>query len=129
MIDFRVDRAGGLPAYLQLVQQVKEALRLGWLHPGDQLPTARDVVASSGVNANTVLKAYREMEHAGLVEIRQGSGTFVTGALAAIESAVLGELRGRLAGWVERARAAGLTNEDMETLLRAVFTEEGIRTG
>ena len=126
MIDFRVDRASGLPAYLQLVRQVKEALRLGWLRPGDRLPTVRDVVATSGVNANTVLKAYRELEHAGVVEMRQGSGTFVTGALGAIDSAALGELRASLAGWVEHAHAAGLTDEDVETLLHAVLTEEGV---
>lgn len=129
MIDFRVDRAGGLPAYLQLVRQVKEALRLGWLRPGDRLPTVRDVVATSGVNANTVLKAYRELEHAGVVEMRQGSGTFVTGALGAIDPAVLGELRASLAGWVDRARAAGLTDEDVEALLHAVLTEEGVEIG
>ena len=81
MVEFHVDRGSGLPAYLQLSRQVREALRLGWLQPGDRLPTVRDVVASSGVNANTVLKAYRELELAGLVEARQGSGTFVKASL------------------------------------------------
>lgn len=128
-MEFRVDRAGGLPAYLQLVRQVREALRLGWLTPGDRLPTVRDVVASSGVNANTVLKAYRELEFAGLVEMRQGSGTFVTGGLDAIDPALMSKLRTELAEWVGRARVAGLTREDLEALLRAALTEEGVEVG
>lgn len=124
MIDFQVDRADGLPAYRQLVRQVKEALRLGWLHPGDKLPVARDVVATSGVNANTVLKAYRELEHAGVVEMRQGSGTFVTAAMEAIDSGTLDELRTTLADWITKARAAGFTGDDMAALLRSILTEE-----
>lgn len=126
MVEFRVDRAGGLPAYLQLVRQVKEALRLGWLRSGDRLPTVRDVVASSGVNANTVLKAYRELERSGLVEARQGSGTFVTASPGLVDPDVMTELRGRLSEWVAQARAAGLENEDFDALLRAVLTEEGL---
>lgn len=126
MIEFRVDRAGGLPAYLQLVRQVREALRFGWLTPGDQLPTVRDVVASSGVNANTVLKAYRELEFAGLVEVRQGSGTYVADGPAAIDPTVVADLRASLAEWTRGARAAGLDNDDMEALLRAVLTEKGV---
>jgi GntR family transcriptional regulator len=126
VIEFRVDRAGGLPAYLQLVRQVREALRFGWLAPGDRLPTVRDVVASSGVNANTVLKAYRELEHAGLVEVKQGSGTYVADGLEAIDSGAMDELRTSLAEWVRRARTAGLGNDDAEALLRAVLAEEGV---
>jgi GntR family transcriptional regulator len=126
VVEFRVDRAGGLPAYLQLVRQVREALRLGWLKPGDRLPTVRDVVASSGVNANTVLKAYRELELAGLVEARQGSGTFVKTSLGSVEPEVMAEVRGLLSKWVAHARAAGLENEDIDALLRAVMAEEGV---
>ncbi|GAB2791730.1 GntR family transcriptional regulator [Amycolatopsis magusensis] len=124
MIEFRVDRALGLPAYLQLVRQVREALRLGWLRPGDRLPTVRDVVASSGVNANTVLKAYRELEHAGLVEARQGSGTFVRASLGSVDAAVMAGLRDRLTEWVTAARAAGLEDEDVDALMRAVLAGE-----
>ena len=121
MIEFRVDRADGLPAYLQLVRQVREALRLGWLGTGDQLPTVREVVASSGVNANTVLKAYRELEVSGLVEARQGSGTFVTASLGSANPADLAELRVGLASWVRTARQAGLDDEDIRALLGAVL--------
>ncbi|HEX6345105.1 GntR family transcriptional regulator [Umezawaea sp.] len=123
MVEFRIDKASGLPAYLQLVRQVREALRLGWLEPGNRLPTVRDVVASSGVNANTVLKAYRELERAGLVEARQGSGTFVRATLGSVGPEVMERLRTGLVGWVDEARAAGLENEDIDALVGSVLAE------
>jgi GntR family transcriptional regulator len=129
-VEFRIDRGSGLPAYLQLVRQVREALRLGWLHPGDRLPTVRDVVATSGVNANTVLKAYRELELSGLVEARQGSGTFVKAGLGSADPDVLARLRVRLVEWVREARAAGLDQEDVDALARSVLAEgEGVSVG
>jgi GntR family transcriptional regulator len=124
-VEFRIDRSAGLPAYLQLVRQVREALRLGWLEPGDRLPTVRDVVRSSGVNANTVLKAYRELELSGLVEARQGSGTFVTASLGSASQESMDGLRKQLVAWVEEARTAGLDNEDIDALLRAVLADKG----
>ena len=75
MIEFELDQRSGLPTYLQLVQQVRHALRLGLLQPGDQLPTAKEVVAKLAINPNTVLKAYRELERDGLVAARPGQGT------------------------------------------------------
>jgi GntR family transcriptional regulator len=123
VVEFRVDRGGGLPAYLQLVRQVREAVRLGWLGPGDRLPTVREVVRTSGVNANTVLKAYRELELSGLVEARQGSGTYVKTVLGTADPEALAELRTTLAGWVGQARAAGLEDEDIDALVRAVLAE------
>jgi GntR family transcriptional regulator len=123
VVEFRVDRGGGLPAYLQLVRQVREAVRLGWLGPGDRLPTVRDVVRTSGVNANTVLKAYRELELSGLVEARQGSGTYVKTALGTASPQAMTDLRTKLTGWVTEARAAGLEDEDIDALVRAVLAE------
>ncbi|MFI9007456.1 GntR family transcriptional regulator [Actinosynnema sp. NPDC053489] len=124
-MEFRIDRSSGLPAYLQLVRQVREALRLGWLGPGDRLPTVRDVVARSGVNANTVLKAYRELELSGLVEARQGSGTFVKAGLGSTDPGVMAVLRVRLVEWVREARAAGLDAEDLDALVRSVLDADG----
>ncbi|MEU5695380.1 GntR family transcriptional regulator [Actinosynnema sp. NPDC020468] len=124
-MEFRIDRGSGLPAYLQLVRQVREGLRLGWLKPGDRLPTVREVVATSGVNANTVLKAYRELELSGLVEARQGSGTFVKAGLGSADPELMVALRVRLAEWVRDARAAGLDNEDVDALVRAVLSGDG----
>ncbi|CAM5732973.1 hypothetical protein SMICM304S_11146 [Streptomyces microflavus] len=76
-VEFRIDRRSGVATYLQIVQQTKQALRLGVLQPGDRLPTAREVVEATAINPNTVLKAYRELEREGLVEARRGLGTFV----------------------------------------------------
>lgn len=97
-------------------------MRLGWLQPGDRLPTVRDVVATSGVNANTVLKAYRELELAGLVEARQGSGTFVKTSLGSAAPEDLDPLRAKLATWVAEARSAGFEDEDIYALLREVLS-------
>ena len=77
-IELHLDSRSGVSPYLQIVQQVRQALRLGLLREGDQLPTVKDVVARLAINPNTVLKAYRELEHAGLVGARPGVGTFVT---------------------------------------------------
>ncbi|HWO60697.1 MAG TPA: GntR family transcriptional regulator [Umezawaea sp.] len=123
MVEFRIDKASGLPAYLQLARQVREALRLGWLAPGDRLPTVRDVVTTSGVNANTVLKAYRELERAGLLEARQGSGTFVKATLGSVDPEVMERVRAKLVDWVDEARAAGLEDEDIDALVGSVLAE------
>ena len=72
MIEFHLDGRSGVSPYLQLVQQVRRALRLGLLSEGDQLPTVKDVVGQLAINPNTVLKAYRELEHDGLVAARPG---------------------------------------------------------
>src|ERR1043166_6391981 len=116
MIDFHLDTRSGVPTYLQIVQQVRQAIRLGLLGPGDQLPTVKDVVAQLVINPNTVLKAYRDLDHEGLVEARRGQGTFVTDAHPPQPPDELKVLRSGLQRWVDRARAAGLDNEAMETL-------------
>ncbi|MFD6717145.1 GntR family transcriptional regulator [Micromonospora sp. TSRI0369] len=123
MINFHVDRSSSVPAYAQLVRQVREALRIGTLRPGDQLPTVRSVVTSCTVNPTTVLKAYRELELSGLVEARQGAGTFVSGTLGHADPHVMGRLRGSLARWLGQAREAGLEDEDVQALLASVIAE------
>ena len=77
MIKFRVNGRSDVPTYVQIVQQVRQALRMGMLELGDQLPSVREVVAETAINPNTVLKAYRDLEREGLVEARSGQGTFV----------------------------------------------------
>ncbi|WP_329498806.1 GntR family transcriptional regulator [Kitasatospora herbaricolor] len=124
MVDFRIDRRSGVATYLQIVQQVKNALRLGHLVPGDRLPTAKEVVAATAVNPNTVLKAYRELEREGLVAPRPGVGTFVLRSLAREESAPDSPLRLELAGWARRAREAGLAREDVLALVASVLETE-----
>ena len=116
MIEFHLDSKSGVPTYLQLVQQVKHALQLGILHPGDQLPTVKEVVGSLTINPNTVLKAYRELDHEGIAEGRRGQGTFVSSDLAPMPPDDLKALRSSLQRWIERARTAGLDDENMIAL-------------
>jgi GntR family transcriptional regulator len=118
MIEFHLDSRSGVSPYMQIVQQVRHALRLGMLHKGDQLPTVKEVVGRLVINPNTVLKAYRELEHAGLVAARPGVGTFVTGSLADPAIAAHGPLRRELRGWIVKARDAGLDEESIEALFR-----------
>jgi GntR family transcriptional regulator len=128
MIEFRLDSRSGVPTYLQLVQQVKQAVRLGLLRPGDQLPTVKDVVAKLVINPNTVLKAYRELDLEGIVEGRRGQGTFVSATLPTPPLENHETLQRALAKWVERARSAGLDEETIGDLfaatVRAAFFEE-----
>src|SRR6204780_5222295 len=107
-IEFRLDPASGVPTYLQLVQQVEHALRLGYLKPGDRLPKVRDVVAALTINPNTVLKAYRELETKGLAAGRPGQGTFIQATLSQVTLPELGVLRRSMLGWLASAEAAGL---------------------
>lgn len=123
MIDFQQDRSG-VATYLQLAQQVRHALRLGMLRPGDKLPTAKEVVAKLAINPNTVLKAYRELEREGLVSARPGLGTFVRKTLSHHDLAEQTELRQRLAHWVLEARRAGLVDEDIDAMYHAVMRQE-----
>ena len=121
MIEFHLDGRSGLSPYQQIVQQVRHALRLGLLNEGDQLPKVKDVVASLAINPNTVLKAYRELEHEGLVGARPGVGTFVTRTLTDTSLAVLAPLRQDLNRWLGKARKAGLDEESIEALFMATF--------
>ncbi|MCX4993635.1 GntR family transcriptional regulator [Streptomyces sp. NBC_00568] len=122
-LEFRIDRRSGLAAYQQIVQQTKQALRLGVLVPGDQLPTAKEVAATCAVNPNTTLKAYRELDREGLVELRPGLGTFVRQSLARPQTSADSPLRGELVAWMDRAHEAGLEQEDVTALVASVMEE------
>jgi GntR family transcriptional regulator len=116
-IEFRLDPASGVPTYLQLVQQVEHALRLGYLKPGDQLPKVRDVVASLAINPNTVSKAYRELETKGLIVGRPGQGTFILATLSQVALPELTGLRRSLRGWLAKADTAGLDESGIAALV------------
>src|ERR1700734_3123214 len=120
MIEFHLDRRSGVAPYQQVVQQVRHALRLGLLDVGEQLPTVKEGVASLAINPNTVLKAYKELEHLGLVAARPGVGTFVTRTLSDDSLAAHGPLRQSLQRWLAQARRAGLDEESIEALFRDV---------
>ncbi|HEY8687004.1 MAG TPA: GntR family transcriptional regulator [Chloroflexota bacterium] len=123
MITFRLDPRSGLAPYLQLVQQVKHALRLGMLEVGDQLPTIKQIVAELAINPNTVLKAYRELEYEGLIESRPGQGTFVLKSLAGASLQSQAGLRRSLLLWLQEAQQAGLEEESIQALFLDTLRE------
>ena len=121
MIEFRLNANSGVSPYQQIVQQVKSALRLGRLRVGDQLPTVKEVVGKIAINPNTVLKAYRELEHDGLVAARPGIGTFIVNSFDDTTYAAQRTLRRSLEVWIEKARRAGLDDESIEALFVDTF--------
>jgi GntR family transcriptional regulator len=123
VIEFHLDPRSGVATYLQIVQQVKEALRLGTIDVGDQLPTVREVVADLAINPNTVAKAYRDLEHEGLVVAYQGRGTFVSSTLAPASLRHHEELRAALERWLQTAASAGLDEESIRALISATLRE------
>ncbi len=122
-IEFRLDPASGVPTYLQLVQQVEHALRLGYLRPGDQLPKVRDVVTTLAVNPNTVLKAYKELETKGLASGRPGQGTFIQATLNQVALPELADLRRAMLGCLAAADAAGLDGDGMVALFTSALRD------
>jgi GntR family transcriptional regulator len=135
-VGFRLDPASGVPTYLQLVHQVEQALRVGYLTEGDRLPTVKEAVQSLVINPNTVLKAYRELEHRGLAVGKPGQGTFIAGTLPRVGLAEQTALRESLLGWLQAADDAGLDSEGIMALFAASLRdflerpdEEGPRRG
>ena len=118
MITLRLDTKTGVPPYMQIAQQIRHALVARVLQPGDQLPTVKEVVTQLAINPNTVFKAYRELEHEGLVEGRPGAGTFVLRRPPGPTSGAHAALARSLTAWVQRARAAGLDDTSIEALVR-----------
>src|SRR5690349_25172901 len=128
-IEFRLDASSGVPTYLQLVQQVEHALRLGYLKPGDQLPKVRDVVASLAINPNTVLKAYKELETKGLTAGRPGQGPFIQATLSQVALPELAGQHKALPGWLTTAEAAGLDEDGMVALFTSALRDFHDRRG
>ena len=129
MIQFRLDPRSGVTTYQQVVRQVRQAIRLGMLRPGDQLPTVKEVVAALAINPNTVLKAYRELEHEGLVQGRPGQGTFVMKTLGGPPVGNRAALRRALDRWIRSALDAGLEADDLIALFETALrdqSEEGV---
>ena len=128
MIEFHLDTGSGVAPYQQVVQQVRHALRLGFLAVGDQLPTVKEAATSLTINPNTVSKAYKELELLGLVAARPGIGIFVTTTLSDDSLAAHGPLRQSLQRWLAQARRAGLDDESIDALykecLRSSTTED-----
>lgn len=120
---FRIDAGSDVPIYRQLVQQVRRDVMVGRLRPGDQLPSVKEVVDVLSINPNTVVKAFSELEHQGMIVRRQGVGTFVAATPPLTALAVAPRLLAPLARWVERARGEGLSAEQIRILLELALDE------
>ncbi|MEO9180940.1 MAG: GntR family transcriptional regulator [Acidimicrobiales bacterium] len=123
MIEFQLDASSGVATYLQLVQQVRQALQLGLLEPGDQLPTAQQVVVKLAINPNTVHKAYRDLERDGFVQARSGQGTFVVGSPPRTSPLMQTKFLASMSKWVKSARSAGLNPDEIEAIFRTAVRD------
>jgi GntR family transcriptional regulator len=124
---FRLDSRSGVPPYRQLVHQVRQAVLMGYLRPGDRLPLIREAVETLAINPNTVAKAYRQLEQEGLVTGRPGQGTFVNDvASAAIPAEDYTSLRQDMEAWLRRAYAAGLDEHAVTALFTTIHQETRI---
>ena len=124
LISFRLDPRTGVAPYRQLVDQVRQAVSLGLLRSGDRLPSVREVVTQITINPNTVHRAYRDLEHEGVVEGRPGLGTFVVASSSQLASEDREKLISGLRDWVDRARLVGLDAEGIAALVAAVMASE-----
>jgi GntR family transcriptional regulator len=129
MFRFRLDGSSGVPPYLQLVHQVRQSLLLGYLCEGDRLPTVKEVASDLAINPNTVVKAYRQLEHEGLAGGRPGQGTFITGTLATAGPGANQALRASLEKWFRDAQQAGLSDEAISALIAVVRHETRRKEG
>jgi len=120
MFRFRLDGSSGVPPYLQLVHQVRQSVLLGYLREGDRLPTVKDVAADLVINPNTVVKAYRQLEHEGLAGGRPGQGTFITATSPPVAPQAQQAVRASLEAWLRSAEEAGLDDEAITALIAAV---------
>lgn len=125
MFRFRLDGSTGVPPYLQLVHQVRQSMLLGYLREGDRLPTVKEVAADLAINPNTVVKAYRQLEHEGLAAGRPGQGTFITGTMTSPSERASEVLRSSLEQWLRDAAEAGLSDEAITALIAAVRHDVG----
>lgn len=124
-IYFRLDPRKGVAPYRQLVEQVRLAVQTDRLRGGDRLPSVREVVTQITINPNTVHRAYRELEHEGIAEGRPGLGTFIT-PRADFNTGVSAreELADALKQWTDRARSAGLSEDEMLDLVRRFLNRD-----
>ncbi|MFD3910852.1 GntR family transcriptional regulator [Streptomyces sp. NPDC058603] len=125
-MQYRIERRRGVAAYQQIIEQTKRALRTGALKVGDRLPTAREAAIACAVNPNTTLKAYRELEREGIVELRQGLGTFITRAPERHMAEAGSPLHAELSAWTERALLAGLSHDDVRELVELTLEEHEV---
>src|SRR5512134_1203644 len=106
---FRPNPSTGVPIYFQLMEQVKHTIETGALRPGEQLPGIRPLAEELVINPNTVARAYRELEHEGVIELRHGAGAFVSAnARPKRLTDRLRAAQGVVTAAIERLRASGV---------------------
>jgi GntR family transcriptional regulator len=117
---FKPNPASGVPIYLQLMEQVKHNVETGALRPGEQLPGIRPLAEELVINPNTVAKAYRELEHEGVIELRHGAGAFVSGTARAKRATdTMRAGQAIVAAAIAKLRARGVTDEETRRLFEA----------
>jgi DNA-binding transcriptional regulator YhcF (GntR family) len=127
---FRPNPSSGVPIYLQLMEQVKHGIETGALRAGEQLPGIRPLAEELVINPNTVAKAYRELEHEGVIELRQGAGAFVSGnAVAKRLTDTIRAGQGIVADAIEKLRARGVTDDEIRRLFEAELAGLNTRGG
>ena len=129
---FRTNPSSGVPIYLQLMEQVKHAIETGALRSGDQLPGIRPLAEELVINPNTVAKAYRELEHEGVIELRHGAGAFVSGQARAKKTTdAIRAGQTIVSTAVEKLRARGVSDEEIRRLFEAELAglAKAVRTG
>ncbi|MGV3709338.1 MAG: GntR family transcriptional regulator [Gemmatimonas sp.] len=120
----RIDPSSGIPVYLQLVEQVKHAIASGTLLPGTQLPGVRPAALELVINPNTVVKAYRELEHEGFIEVRHGAGAFVShSAPSLLRTGLIRDAQVIVHNAVEELRALGVTPAEVRRLLESELSQ------
>jgi GntR family transcriptional regulator len=132
---FRLPQSSGVPVYLQLIEQVKHAVETGALRVGDQLPTIRKVAGELVINPNTVARAYRELEHEGILELRHGSGAFIKES-AGGRARLLRNAHALVRGAIERLASLDLTDDELRRVLdnelaqaRTALLQPGVAKG
>jgi GntR family transcriptional regulator len=118
MTFFRLNASSGVPLYVQLMEQVKHAVEIGALRPGDQLPTIRALAQELVMNSNTVVRAYRELEHEGIVELRHGLGAFISSSVSA-KGKVMRQAQNIVESAVERLWSLGITEQEIRRLFES----------
>jgi GntR family transcriptional regulator len=118
MTFFRLNASSGVPLYVQLMEQVKHAVETGALRPGDQLPTIRALAQELVMNSNTVVRAYRELEHEGIVELRHGLGAFISSSVSA-RGKVMRQAQNIVESAIERLRSLGVTEQEIRRLFES----------
>jgi GntR family transcriptional regulator len=113
---FRLNHSSGIPVYLQLMQQIRHGVETGALRAGERLPTIRSLAEELVVNPNTVVRAYRELQHEGIVELRQGSGAYI-GQSVVERRQIMSKAAKLMGSAIERLSALGLSEEEIRRIV------------